>query len=284
LPTDRHASPLPGASRTQVRHPFGIETLELHASGLTFDAVADGPADGPLVLLLHGFPQTKRSWAAVMKKLGAAGRRVVAPDLRGYSPGARAEPYDVRTLVGDVLGMADALGAERFDLVGHDWGGAIAWQTAMRRPGRLRTLTAVSTPHPLAFTRALREDDDQRARSQYMRRYAAGGALEHPEDDSHDVAPREAVEAGLRYYRAQSAADLDGAGPVTVPTLYVWSTEDAALGRAAAEWTADHVTAPYRFVVLEGLSHWIPEDRPDELAGLILEHVRNVQDEPLRGV
>jgi pimeloyl-ACP methyl ester carboxylesterase len=236
------------------------------------------------VLLLHGFPQTKRSWAAVMPELAAAGRRVVAPDLRGYSPGARAEPYDVRTLVGDVLGLADALGAERFDLAGHDWGAAIAWQLAMRHPARLRTLTAVSTPHPLAFTRALRADDDQRARSQYMRRYAAGGALEHPQDDGHDLAPPEALEAALGYYAAQSAADLDGAGAVTVPTLYVWSTEDEALGRAAAEWTAEHVSAPYRFVVLEGVSHWIPEDRPDELAGLILEHVRNVQDRPAGGV
>ena len=239
--------------------------------------MADGPPDGPLLLLLHGFPQTKRSWAAVMPTLAAAGRRVVAPDLRGYSPRARAEPYDVRTLAGDVLGMADALGAGTFDLAGHDWGAAIAWQTAMRHPERLRTLTAVSTPHPLAFRRALREDDDQRARSQYMRRYAAGGVVEHA-DDGHDVAPPEAIEAGMRYYRAQSTADFDGAGPVSVPTLYVWSTEDEALGRAGAEWTADHVSARYRFVVLDGVSHWIPEERPGELAGLILEHVRNVQD------
>jgi len=248
-----------------------VQTLALEARGLTFDARADGPADGRLALLLHGFPQTSRSWARVMPPLAATGRRVVAPDLRGYSPRARAEPYDVRTLVGDVLGMADALGAERFDLVGHDWGAAIAWQLAMRHPARLRTLTAVSVPHPLAFTRALREDADQRERSRYMRRYAAG---EPPAlDGVHDAAPPEAVEAGLRDYRAASAADRDGAGPVTVPTLYVWSTEDDALGRAAAEWTADHVTGPYRFVVLDGVSHWIPEDRPDELAGLFAAHL-----------
>ena len=203
-----------------------------------------------------------------MPQLAADGRRVVAPDLRGYSPRARAEPYDVRTLVGDVLGMADALGAERFDLAGHDWGAAISWQVAMRHPERLRTLTSVSVPHPLAFRRALREDEDQRARSQYMRRYSAGGVVEH-RDDGHDFASPEAIEAGLRYYAAQSRRDFDGAGPVTVPTLYVWSTEDEALGRAAAEWTAEHVTADYRFVVLEGVSHWIPEDRPDELATLI---------------
>src|SRR3954465_5112000 len=121
-----------------------------------------------------------------MPRLARAGRRVVAPDLRGYSPRARAEPYDVRTLVGDVLAIADALGAERFDLVGHDWGAAIAWQLAMRHPERLTTLTAVSVPHPLAFTRALRGDDDQRRRSHYMRRYAS-------EDDAelHDVADGE---------------------------------------------------------------------------------------------
>lgn len=258
------------------------QSLELEASGLVFDAAAEGPPDGPLVLLLHGFPQTSRSWRDVMPRLAASGRRVVAPDLRGYSPRARAEPYDVRTLVSDVLGMADALGADRFDLVGHDWGAAISWQTAMRHPERLRTLTIVSVPHPLAFTRALHEDPDQRARSQYMRRFAAEDDTELHSlgDGAHDLAPPEAIVAGKRYYRAASSADLDGAGPVTVPTLYVWSTEDQALGRAAAEWTADHVTGPYRFVVLDGVGHWIPEDRPAELSNLIAEHLGAAQSKP----
>jgi pimeloyl-ACP methyl ester carboxylesterase len=223
------------------------------------------------VLLLHGFPQTSREWRGVMPALAAAGCRVIAPDLRGYSPRARSGPYDVRTLVGDVLGFTDA---PQFDLVGHDWGAAIAWQTAIRHPERVRTLTSVSVPHPLAFTQALRTDEDQRARSLYMRRFAteADPVLDVAEG-AREVAAPEAIRAGLEYYKAQSAADLDGLGPVRVPTLYVWSTEDVALGRTAAETTGDHVDAPYRFVVLDGVDHWIPEREPDRLSALILEHL-----------
>jgi pimeloyl-ACP methyl ester carboxylesterase len=247
-----------------------IETLELHASGLTFDALADGPRDGRVVLLLHGFPQTSRSWRRVMPHLAAAGHRVIAPDLRGYSPRARTGPYDVRTLVQDVLALAPD---GPFDLVGHDWGAAIAWQTAIRHHERVRTLTALSVPHPLAFTQALRSDADQQRRSAYMRRFAT-------EDDppldvaegAGDLARPEAIRAGLEYYRAASAQDLEGLGPVTVPTLFVWSTEDRALGRTGAELTEQHVTGPYRFVVLEGISHWIPEEAPSELARLLLDH------------
>jgi len=234
---------------------------------LIFDALADGPPDGRVVVLLHGFPQTARSWRGVLPRVAAAGHRVIAPDLRGYSPRARSGPYDVRTLVGDVLAFTDG----PFDLVGHDWGAAIAWQTAIRHPERVRTLTAVSVPHPLAFTHALRTDDDQRARSKYMRRWAEGDApdLAPPED----MAPPEAVAAGIEYYKAASARDLEGLGPVTVPTLYVWSTEDDALGPVAAELTASYVDAPYRFVVLEGVDHWIPEREPERLAEAILEHL-----------
>jgi pimeloyl-ACP methyl ester carboxylesterase len=225
------------------------------------------------VLLLHGFPQTSREWLGVIPALAGAGCRVIAPDLRGYSPGARSGPYDVRTLVGDVLALTDA---PRFDLVGHDWGAAIAWQTAIRHPERVRSLTSVSVPHPLAFTEALRTDEDQRARSLYMRRFAAEDepALEVAEG-AQEIASPEAIRAGLEYYKAQSAADLEGLGPVRVPTLYVWSTEDVALGRTAAEATGQYVDAPYRFVVLDGVDHWIPEREPDRLGALILEHLES---------
>src|SRR5207244_639881 len=100
-----------------------------------------------LVLLLHGFPQTSFSWRNQLVALAVAGYRAVAPDQRGYSPGARPADvgeYRVERLVGDVLGFADALGVERFHLVGHDWGGAVAWQVAGRHPERLLTLTSLS--------------------------------------------------------------------------------------------------------------------------------------------
>src|SRR5262245_46616900 len=277
-----------------------MDAFQIRANGLRFDAIAAGPAAGELVLLLHGFPQTAHSWRRVLPALARADYRAVAPNLRGVSPGARPAEraaYAVEPLVGDVLALADALGARQFHLVGHDWGGALAWQVAARHRDRLRSLTVVSTPHPLAFRRAL--DDpatDQAQRSGYMAVFRTEGAGEDmwlgngvdglraiyaaagltPEEAAPCVAAfseRAVLTAFLNWYRAGDPADPNGA-PVRTPTLYVWSTGDLALGREAAEWTRDHVLGDYRFEVLEGVDHWIPEHAPDRLTELLLEHLR----------
>jgi pimeloyl-ACP methyl ester carboxylesterase len=271
-----------------------MPSLRIRSGDLVLDAVAVGPDDGEPVVLLHGFPQSSWSWRGVWPALAAAGYRVVAPDLRGYSPDARpadVEAYRMPHLVGDVLAVLDHLGAARACVVGHDWGAAIAWHLAARHPDRVRTLTAVSVPHPLAFAQALRTDPDQRARSQYMRdwrspdaeRALLDGGLERlfggmpAEDVEHHLAGMRrpgALTAALAYYRAQSLADLDELPPITTPTLYVWSDEDRALGPVPAHATAAHVAGPYRFEVLHGVSHWVPEQAPDRLAALVLEHLR----------
>jgi pimeloyl-ACP methyl ester carboxylesterase len=271
-----------------------MERVQIPVGDLVFDAAVDGPADGRLVLLLHGFPQSSRSWRRVVPALVDAGFRVVAPDQRGYSPGARPEgvaAYRMSELVGDVLGMLDHLGAERADLVGHDWGAAVAWQLAGRHPQRVRTLTAVSVPHPLAFVEALRTDEDQRRRSQYMRDWREEGRAEQALlsgqlEQVFDGIPADEAEhylglmhepgvltKALNWYRAQSRDDLAGMPHVSVPTLHVWSDEDAALGRTGAEATTKYVDGPYRFAVLEGVSHWVPEQAPDQLAQLVLDHL-----------
>ena len=260
---------------------------------LSLDAVATGPADGPVVLLLHGFPQTSWCWRGVWPALAGAGFRVIAPDQRGYSPGARpegVEHYRMTHLVSDAHAVLDAVGADQAHIVGHDWGAAVAWQLAGRHPDRVLSLTAVSVPHPVAFVEALRSDADQRQRSRYMKHW------------QHDQAERELQDGGLEqlfggvpavdaeryadllrqpgvltkalsYYRAQSLADLDGLGPITAPTMHVWSDGDAALGPVAAHATGAHVDGPYRFEVLEGVSHWVPEQAADRLVTLLLEHL-----------
>lgn len=283
--------------------PVTSEAIQLPIGALTFDAVAAGPADGPPVLLLHGFPQSGHSWRKVQPQLAAAGYRTVAPDLRGYSPGARpTDPaaYAMETLVGDVLSLADALGWESFHLLGHDWGGAVAWQVAGRHPDRIRTLNVVSTPHPAAFTAAKAagpspDGDDQQARSGYMQTFRAPGAeallladdgallrlmltASGLDDESveHYVQrfdTPDKVAGPLNWYRGADPSDAVGMGPITVPTLYVWSTEDIALGRTAAELTAGQVDGPYDFAVLEGISHWVPEAAADQLSTLVLEHL-----------
>jgi pimeloyl-ACP methyl ester carboxylesterase len=272
-----------------------MEQLRIRVGELVFDAVADGPADGPLVLLLHGFPQSSWSWRGVWPALSHAGYRVVAPDQRGYSPGARPDDvaaYRMAELVGDVLGLLDELGADQADVVGHDWGAAVAWQLAARYPARVRTLTAVSVPHPLAFAEALRTDPDQRRRSQYMRDWQQEGTAEQALLGGQLEQVFDGIPAGeaehylelmrqpgvltkaLNWYRAQSRDDLAGMPHVTVPTMHVWSDGDAALGRTGAEATASYVDGPYRFEVLQGVSHWVPEQAPDRLAELVLDHLR----------
>jgi pimeloyl-ACP methyl ester carboxylesterase len=278
---------------------------QIEVGDLVFDAVQFGETDGEVVLLLHGFPQSSWCWRHVWPSLVEAGYRVVAPDQRGYSPGARPQgvaAYAMTELVGDVLGMLDSLGVERAHVVGHDWGAAVAWQVAARHPDRVRTLTAVSVPHPVAFSRALATDEDQRARSQYMRLFQVEGKAEQvllrPDDagvpDSGfrtffggaqadadvDRYLAEMHEPGrltacLNWYRAASRDSVDDFPPVTVPTMYVWSDGDLALGRTAAEATASYVDGPYRFVPLAGVTHWIPEQVPEVLAGLLLEHLRS---------
>jgi pimeloyl-ACP methyl ester carboxylesterase len=283
----------------------GIERLEIDANGLRFSARAAGPAKGRPVLLLHGFPQSSLSWQPVMRALAAAGYRAVAPDQRGYSAGARpgdVDAYRVSQLVSDVLAIAETMQMGRFDLVGHDWGGMIAWVTAARHPGSVRSLSVVSTPHPGALAAALSAGDpDQTARSAYVHVFRRSAEPErmllgedgHGEglrsmfnatglDDSQAVeyvslmqSPG-AMTAALNWYRAMDPADVEGLPPVVVPTLYVWSTGDAALGRKAAESTAEFVAGRYQFVTLDGVSHWVPEEAPDELARLLLGHLGSV--------
>ncbi|MBU4613632.1 alpha/beta hydrolase [Rhodococcus sp. GG48] len=264
---------------------------------LTFDVTVAGPDDGTPILLLHGFPESSASWRPVTPRLVRAGLRVIAPNQRGYSPDARPErvdEYRFDRLVGDVVGLLDAYDIESAHLVGHDWGAAVAWQVAGGHPERIRSLTAVSVPHPAAFGWALREDADQQRRSGYIGLLRQEGRAEAVllEDDSRrlramfgDGNDPELVEehvrllsqpgaltAAMNWYRAMTRAFGD-LPPVRVPTTYVWSTADSALGPAAAKRCAEFVDAPYRFVVLDGASHWIPEEHPDALADAILARV-----------
>lgn len=293
------------ASRGGPQGAGGVERLEIDANGMRFSARAAGPAKGRPVLLLHGFPQSSLSWQPVMRALATAGYRAVAPDQRGYSAGARPgdlAAYRVSQLVSDVLAIADTMQMGRFDLVGHDWGGMIAWVAAARHPAAIRSLSVVSTPHPGALAAALSSGDpDQTARSAYVhvfRRAAEPERMLLGEDGRGEglrsmftatgldesqageyvslMKTPGAMTAALNWYRAMDPTEVEGLPPVVVPTLYVWSTGDAALGRKAAEATAEFVAGRYQFVTLEGVSHWVPEEVPEELARLLLDHLGSV--------
>ena len=268
-----------------------------------FTAFVEGPADGPLVLLLHGYPQSRHTWRAQLPALAAAGFRAVAPDQRGYSPGARPDPTDVSNyavehLVADVIDLAAACGrgSGRFHLVGHDWGGQVAWRVAAAYPERLASLTVLSRPHPAAFLRALEAPgSDQPYRSRHHKAFLdpntgkllleskaerlrrglseAGVPSDAVELYVSVLGTPEAMEAALAWYRA--AGGLRTAiGAVAVPTLYIWGDADSSVSRLAAEGTRDFVTGPYRFVELPGVGHFVTDQSVGRVNDLLLEHLR----------
>ena len=145
-----------------------FKTTTIEARELGFTADLGGPDDGDLVLFLHGFPQTRYTWRAELAALTKEGYRCCAIDQRGYSAGARpgdVDAYRPEEMIADVLAVASVLGADRFHLVGHDWGGQIAWCTAALHPERVASLAIISRPHPAAFLRAFNADPAQSSRS-----------------------------------------------------------------------------------------------------------------------
>jgi len=282
-----------------------MRELHLAANGLRFRCLADGPEDGPLALLLHGFPEGAESWRAQLPGLAAAGCLAVAPDLRGYGGSdcpEGEEPYRMAHLVDDVVALVAALRRERCHLAGHDWGPLVGWSVASRHPERLATWSALSVGHPTAFVDAIRDDRDQRARSSYVELFQLRGKAESVlEEDGHrrlrrmyevgprpDAIPAEEIEtfvramarpgrltAGLNYYRANLGdPDVERAmapAPVRVPTQLLWGDQDPACGPAQARLSGDHAQGPYRLEVLEGAGHWLQFERPADVSRLLAE-------------
>jgi len=275
-----------------------MHSVEHYRRGeLTFDVIDAGPADGPVVVLLHGFPQFNTSWNAVIDRLTAKRYRCLAPNQRGYSPGARPKrrrDYKTTELVEDVRALIDASGAERVHLVGHDWGAAVAWGAAYELSDRIASMTSFSVPHPAAFLkgwvtsrqglmswymyffqlpwlpeRLLLGADGKGARA--LKAMESGGqSPENAERDIKAMTEPGVLTAALNWYRAIFLGNPRSVGKISVPTMYVWSDEDIALAEKPARDTAKYVTGDYRFEVLHG-SHWIPDQQSDKAADLLLE-------------
>lgn len=268
-------------------------------SGLAFTADVAGSEQGTLVLLLHGFPESRHSWRAALPELAKAGYRAVAPDQRGYSPGARPDPADLSNysfdkLVQDAIDIADASGAagKRFHLVGHDWGGQVSWGVAHAHPERLASLTILSRPHPLSFRRALQDDPDQKHRSRHhgkflepdtadklladhakaMREGLFGQSKEQVAQHLTILGNRPALESALAWYRANKGLSGDF-GMTKVPTLYIWGDADATVGPHAAHGTKDFVGASYAMEVLPGVGHFVMDQAAARATDLMLAHI-----------
>jgi pimeloyl-ACP methyl ester carboxylesterase len=277
---------------------------------MRFSAKACGQPADPLILFLHGFPQNAYAWRHQMPMLAEAGFYCVAPNQRGYSPGARppdVADYAVEHLVADAVGIADAVGAQTFHLVGHDWGGAVSWLVAAAHPDRLRSLSILSRPHPFAFGRAMKEDPEQKNRSRHHAAFQSAEAEDRLlADDAKNLrgaltaggVPADAVEAyvnllgeksaltaAINWYRAVGG-DLSKSVPggsaaleaITVPTLYIWGDADSTVGPEAAKWTADYVKAAYRFETLPGVGHFSSDEAPDDVNRLLLDHIKSCEE------
>mgnify|MGYP001812737393 FL=1 len=273
---------------------------QIDLNGLIFDAEIAGERDKPLVLMLHGFPQTAYSWRHQLQPLAAAGYLAVAPDQRGYSRGAQpaeTASYATRLLVEDALELARALGHERFHVVGHDWGGQLSWLLAAYHPERIRSLTVLSRPHPAAFAAAFRSDPQQASRSKHhkafqnpqtvtlllengaarLRRSLADQGVPAADIDAYlsVLGDPATLEAAVNWYRAAASGESGLAAAdvpaVTVPTLYIWGDADATVGETAARATADFVTGPYRFEVLPGIGHFVTDQAGGRVTELLLD-------------
>ena len=272
----------------------------VNANGLRFRVMADGPATGELVVMLHGFPEGAESWAKQVDAVSRAGGLAVAPDMRGYgltdAPSDVAD-YAVSTLVEDVAGMIRAFGREQAHIAGHDWGAIVAWFFASAHPEMTKTLTVLSVGHPAAVADGIRNDADQANRSEYIRLFLIEGKAESVLSDDDYRRVREMfggvvgpagehfirslsrpgrLTAGLNYYRANFGSGRDWATlshsvSVAAPTTLLWGDDDLALGRWQAEHTADHMKGEFRLEVLEGAGHWLQFERPDEVGRSMVE-------------
>ena len=276
------------------------------APGLEFDCSVAGSPDGAPVLLLHGFGVSRHFWDRQVPALADASYFAIAPNQRGYSPGARPDPkdldaYHIDRFVGDALDIVAAAGhgARRFHLVGHDWGGSLSWIIAARHPERLRSLSVLSRPHPASFLRALAlPDGEQKQRSGHHTAFLEPDAVpkllanncewlhsRHMRQGMPKAATaahmsvlgnEAALEAALAWYR--SSGPRQPLGPIKVPTLYIWGDADDTVGRVAAEGTGDFIDAPYHFEVLAGVGHYAADQVPDKVNALLLAHLRRHAD------
>lgn len=275
-----------------------MDQINISARGLTFTALAEGPEDGPLLLLLHGLTRTSWEWHHQIPVLAGEGYRAVAPDLRGRCPGARpaaVEAYVVGEFVADVLAIADTLAGPGtpFHLMGTSIGAMIAWNLAAANPLRVRTLACINIPHPGAFHKvaagadAAKQQEGMRytetSRVEGMEREVFEATLERmglpaAETDPYRaaLASDDALRAVFHWYRATliDPVHQTTVPPVSMPTLFLWPPGAGNVARATAEANAQQVTGPYRFEVLDNAQNFALQAEPQRIARLLVEHLR----------
>lgn len=264
----------------------------IDTNGITLSVVDEGT--GPPVLLLHGFPDSSRLWRHQIPALVAAGRRVIAPDLRGFGDSDRPADmaaYRLSTVLADLVGLLDALRLGRVAVVGHDWGAGVAWLFAALHPERVEQLAVLSVPHPAVRPPSLAQREKawymllfqfEEVAEELLRRDDWALLLEwlrgNGDIDRYvvDLARPGALTAALNWYRANvhpgSALRERPAPPdVAAPTLGLWSDGDDYLLEEGMVASGRHVSGPWRYERIEGASHWMQLDAPERVNTLLAE-------------
>lgn len=279
-------------------HP--VEHLQIRANGQRFYVAAAGPVDGPAVMLLHGFPEMSYGWRHQLHALAAAGFRVYAPDQRGYGHSSKPKgivSYRVDALAADVTALAQALGHDSFSLVGHDWGGLVAWQLASRQDASLQRVAILNAPHPAAMVRYITRSPLQAVRSAYvgffqlpwlpeaalrMHGHALLGkaltasSLPGTFSDEELAVYRSAwsIEGALtgmlNWYRAALLAPSGPNAKVLIPVRILWGDKDSALESPLAELSAAHCTNVEVFH-LPDATHWLHHEKSARVNELLIE-------------
>ena len=280
-------------------------------NGINLHVIEAGPDDGPLVVLLHGFPETGASWHRQIGPLVEAGYRVVAPDQRGYGTSDKPRgvaAYRLDELVADLIGLIGACGRERASVVGHDWGGIVAWAAIRRHPERFDRAVIVNAPHPAVLRQALRSDLGQLRRSWYIFAFqlpglpewllkrnnfraleqallktSRPGAFEPVEISRYQLAWSQpgSIEAMVNWYRAafRSPTPPPPVTAIKVPTRIIWGVQDSALGVGLARSSyAQCQDATIEWV--NDATHWVIHEQPERVNRLILSFLAN--DPPAR--
>lgn len=278
-----------------------MEQTYIETNGIRLHVLQDGPADGHLVLLLHGFPEFSHSWTEQIRHLSASGYRVWAPDQRGYNLSDKPErvvAYALDESTADVVGLIDAAGEERAFVVAHDWGAAVAWNLASRHPDRISKMVVMNVPHPKVMARHMRSIT-QLKKSWYMLFFqlpwlperllrARGWALaswvltassRKGTFSERDLAAYRqawsqpnAMRSMINWYRAvaRKPPDLTGDQRITVPTLLIWGARDTALGREMAQPSVDLCDEGH-LVLFERATHWVHHEETETVNHLITE-------------
>ena len=271
-----------------------FELLTLESNGIRLRAAVEG--EGPLVVMVHGWPELWYSWRHQIKAIASAGYRVVAPDMRGYGGSDKPtdlEAYDMVNLMGDILGIIDSFGQEKAILIGHDWGSAVGWYLASKNSDQILTWTALSVPHLDSFLKAIKEDEEQKKKSQYISLFRKpilpelyfkifgykylkniwSESLDNEKKLYLEVfKQKNALKATLNWYRANFNNENQEIGDIYIPTLIIYGKNDMAVGEKSVDGSEKYLMGNYKIEKLDS-GHWLIQESFDLVSEMILDHI-----------